>query len=53
MKTPRQRHEEKRQVRLNEIRSQVEAGTLVIRQMTSEERANARPDRKIRRHPQR
>jgi hypothetical protein len=46
MKSPRQRSEEKRKERLSEIRSQVDAGTLVIRQMTPEERADARSDRK-------
>jgi hypothetical protein len=52
MKSQR-RHEEKRQERLTEIRSQIAAGTLVIRQMTPEERADARLDRKRRKRPQR
>ena len=38
MKTARERAEEKRQEKLDLVREQVEDGTLVIRQMTDEER---------------
>lgn len=44
MKTSRERAEEKRLAKLALIREQVESGTLVVRQMTAEER---------RRHPPR
>ena len=44
MKTTRERAEEKRQEKLDMIREQVKNGSLVIRQMTPEER---------RRHPPR
>ena len=36
--TPREKAEEKRQVKLDLIREQVQNGVLVIRQMTEEER---------------
>lgn len=53
MKTQRERDEEKRAKRAEEIREQVEAGTLVIRQMTPAERkkypAQPRPPKKPRR----
>ena len=38
MKTMRQRAEEKRQEKLDLVRQQVESGSLVMRQMTEEER---------------
>jgi hypothetical protein len=38
MKTTREKSEEKRQAKLEEIREQVNNGTLVIRPMTREER---------------
>lgn len=38
VKTTRERAEEKRQVKLDLVRQQVEDGSLVIRQMTEEER---------------
>jgi hypothetical protein len=34
-----QRRQERRKERLDEIRSQIKAGTLVVRRMTAEERA--------------
>jgi hypothetical protein len=39
VKTQKQRSEEKRQAKLELIRQQIDAGTLVVRQMTGEERA--------------
>jgi len=44
VKTTRERAEEKRQAKLDLVREQVQNGSLVIRQMTAEER---------RRYPQR
>jgi hypothetical protein len=38
MKTMREKAEEKRQIKLEEIREQVDGGTLVIRPMTPAER---------------
>ena len=38
MKTTRERAEEKREAKLEQVREQVESGSLVIRQMTDEER---------------
>jgi hypothetical protein len=38
MKTSRERAEEKRQEKLERVREQLESGSLVIRQMTEEER---------------
>jgi len=38
MKTQREKSEEKRLAKLEEIREQVDSGTLVIRPMTPEER---------------
>jgi hypothetical protein len=38
MKTSRERAEEKRQEKLDQVREQQESGSLVIRQMTEEER---------------
>jgi len=51
MKTAHERQEEKRQVKFAEIREQVEAGKLVIRKMTPEERKKfpPRPRAKTRR----
>lgn len=45
-KTTRERAEEKRQEKLENVREQVESGGLVIRQMTEEERRRypPRPD---------
>jgi hypothetical protein len=45
VKTGREKAEEKRAAKLEEIREQVESGALVIRQMTDEERREqpARP----------
>jgi hypothetical protein len=37
VKTQREKAEEKRQAKLEEIREQVDSGTLVIRPMTAEE----------------
>jgi len=38
MKSTRERAEEKRQAKLDDIREQVEKGSLVIRKMTEDER---------------
>jgi hypothetical protein len=38
MKTTRERAEEKREEKLAQVREQVQSGSLVIRQMTDEER---------------
>ena len=43
MKTTRERAEEKRQEKLDLIREQVESGSLVIRQMSPEERRQHPP----------
>ena len=43
MKTEREKAEEKRQAKLEAIREQVDAGTLVIRAMTDEERQQYPP----------
>jgi hypothetical protein len=43
VKTTRQRREELRESQLKEIQEGVEAGTLVVRQMTPEERAKFPP----------
>ena len=45
MKTVHERAEEQRQAKLEQMRQQIEAGTLVVRKMTAEERAKypARP----------
>jgi hypothetical protein len=58
MKTQQQRSQELREEKLASIREQVEEGSLVIRQMTPEERASygprrARPDGRSSRRPQR
>ena len=39
MKTTRERAEEKREAKLEQVREQVESGSLVIRQMTADEAA--------------
>lgn len=43
MKTARERAEEKRQAKLESVKEEVENGTLVIRQMTEEERLRFPP----------
>jgi hypothetical protein len=43
VKTTRERAEEKRQEKLDLIRDQVQSGSLVIRQMTDEERERYPP----------
>jgi hypothetical protein len=43
MKTARERAEEKREEKLEAVRQQVESGSLVIRQMTDEERRRYPP----------
>jgi hypothetical protein len=43
MKPVRQQHEERRRARLEELRRKVAEGSLVIRQMTDEERARYPP----------
>ena len=43
MKTPAERKEEARQQKLEEIKEQVDSGTLVIRPMTKEERKRFPP----------
>lgn len=43
MKTARERAEEKRAEKLAEVRQQVKSGSLVIRQMTDEERRQYPP----------
>jgi hypothetical protein len=43
VKTTRERAEEKRQAKLEQVREQVQNGELVIRQMTEEERAKYPP----------
>ena len=43
MKTMREKAEESRQAKLVELRKQVESGSLVIRQMTEEERRRYPP----------
>ena len=54
MPTTRERAEKKRQEKLEHVQQQIESGSLVIRQMTTEERQRypprpARPDRVRRR----
>jgi hypothetical protein len=46
MKTVHERQEEQRQAKLALMKQQIEAGTLVVRKMTAEERAKypARPE---------
>lgn len=43
MKTTRERADEKRAEKLDRVREQVESGSLVIRQMTDEERRRYPP----------
>ncbi|HEY7965426.1 MAG TPA: hypothetical protein VID68_00195 [Solirubrobacteraceae bacterium] len=43
MKTTRERAEERREAKLEQIREQVESGSLVIRSMTDEERKRYPP----------
>jgi hypothetical protein len=43
MKTPRERAADKRQAKLDLVREQVKSGSLVIRQMTDEERRRYPP----------
>jgi len=43
MKTTRERAEERREAKLEQIREQVESGSLVIRTMTDEERERYPP----------
>ena len=43
MKTARERAEEKREAKLELVQEQVESGSLVIRQMTDEERERYPP----------
>lgn len=43
MKTSRERAEEKREAKLEQVREQVQSGSLVIRQMTDEERRRYPP----------
>jgi hypothetical protein len=39
MKTPQERQAERRRQKLDEVEKQIRAGSLVVRQMTDEERA--------------
>lgn len=43
MRTTRERAEQKRQEKLELVRQQVQSGTLVVRQMTAEERRRYPP----------
>ncbi|HYH59217.1 MAG TPA: hypothetical protein VD790_08350 [Thermoleophilaceae bacterium] len=43
MKTPKERQDEKRQAKLNEIQEQIESGDLVVRKMTAAERKKFPP----------
>ena len=43
MKTPKERDEEKRREKLEQIEAQVREGSLVIRQMTDDERERNQP----------
>jgi hypothetical protein len=49
MKTAHERQEEKKQEKLAQMKQQVKAGTLVIRKMTPEERAEVPPPRPAKR----
>jgi hypothetical protein len=53
MKSGRERAEEKREKKLATVREQVESGTLVIRQMTEEERQRYPPRPADSRRPRR
>ena len=48
MKTIRERQDEARRRKLEDVRRQVASGSLVIRQMTSEERAKLPPSPPVR-----
>ena len=52
-KTPRERAEEKREAKLELVREQLENGSLVIRQMTDEERRRYPPRSSAPTHPRR
>jgi hypothetical protein len=47
VKTQQQRSEERRQAKLELIQQQIDAGTLVVRKMTPEERAKLPPRSKV------
>jgi hypothetical protein len=51
VKTPRERVEERRGEKLALVREQVQSGSLVIRQMTDEERRRYPPRRAQRKRP--
>jgi hypothetical protein len=51
MKILNPRHRERREAQLELIRQQVEAGTLVVRKMTPEERAKFPPRRRAKTRP--
>jgi len=51
MKTQRERAEERRQVKLADVRDQVERGTLTIRKMTAKESAALPPRPRGERRP--
>jgi hypothetical protein len=53
MKTARERAEEKREAKLEQMREQVESGSLVIRQMTDEERRRFPPRQSPPKRPRR
>jgi hypothetical protein len=43
MKTPQERAEEKRRQKLEEMQEQIRSGSLVVREMTPEERERNKP----------
>jgi hypothetical protein len=43
MKTTRERQEEQRKVKLEEMQAQIDRGSLVVRQMTPEEKKRNQP----------
>jgi hypothetical protein len=47
MKPAWRRSEEQRKEQLEQMQRQIEAGTLVVRQMTAEERAKLRPSKRV------
>jgi hypothetical protein len=51
MKTAYERQQEKREAKLAEMQEQIKAGTLVVRKMTDEERAQLPPPRPAKRKP--
>jgi hypothetical protein len=53
MKSSQERAEEKREAKLEQVREQVESGSLVIRQMTDEERRLYPPRPERPKRPQR